>query len=205
MKTFLPIWNLNYNMIQILVMWPVVEQFSREPCFIYMAINCKEPTACCKMNSTRSDTVLKEAVLNSGQSQRLPSLGSLFLNPKLYYHKSCKNCLSLQGCSLSSVKAHERGEWSNSCDSSSLTFFLNFWVYTPYTHWQNKAKNLDQTSRHCIMKKVNQDFSYSIWREHFNLVSLHQIQRPHTNQQKKTCSGEKKPERIFEQSFFPFF
>ena len=61
-------------MIQILVMWPVVEQFSREPCFIYMAIICKEPTACCKMNSTGSDTVLKEAVLNSGQSQRLPSL-----------------------------------------------------------------------------------------------------------------------------------
>ena len=176
MKTFLPIWNLNYNMIQILVMWPVVEQFSREPCFIYMAINCKEPKACCKMNSTGSDTVLKEAVLNSGQSQRLPSLGSLFLYPKLYYHKSCKNCLSLQGCSLSSVKAHERGERPNNCDSSSLTFFLNFWlckvewtllkeryrVYTPYTHWQNKAKNLDQTSRHCIMKKVKQDFSYSI-------------------------------------------
>lgn len=205
MKTFLPIWNLNYNMIQILVMWPVVEQFSREPCFIYMAINCKEPTVYCKMNSTGSNTVLKEAVLNSGQSQRLPSLGSLFLYPKLYYHKSCKNCLSLQGCSLSSVKAHERGERPNNCDSSSLTFFLNFWVYTPYTHWQYKAKNLDQTSRHCIMKKVNQDFSYSIWREHFNLVSLHQIQRPHTNQQKKTCSGEKKPERIFEQSFFPFF
>ena len=113
-------------MIQILVMWPVVEQFSREPCFIYMAINCKEPTVCCKMNSTGSDTVLKEAVLNSGQSQRLPSLGSLFLNPKLYYHKSCKNCLSLQGCSLSSVKAHERGERPNNCDSSSLTFFLNF-------------------------------------------------------------------------------
>lgn len=65
-------------------MWPVVEQFSREPCFIYMAINCKEPTACCKMNSTGSDTVLKEAVLNSGQSQRLPSLSSLFLYPKLY-------------------------------------------------------------------------------------------------------------------------
>lgn len=111
-------------MIQILVMWPVVEQFSREPCFIYMAIICKEPTACCKMNSTGSDTVLKEAVLNSGQSQRLPSLGSLFLYPKLYYHKSCKNCLSLQGCSLSSVKAHERGERLNNCDSSSLTFFL---------------------------------------------------------------------------------
>ena len=111
-------------MIQILVMWPVVEQFSREPCFIYMAINCKEPTACFKMNSTGSDTVLKEAVLNSGQSRRLPSLGSVFLYPKLYYHKSCKNCLSLQGCSLSSVKAHERGERSNSCDSSSLTFFF---------------------------------------------------------------------------------
>lgn len=115
--------KLNYNMIQILVMWPVIEQFSREPCFIYMAINCKEPTACCKMNSTGSDTVLKEAVLNSGQSQRLPSLSSLFLYPKLYYHKSCKNCLSLQGCSLSSVKAHERGEWPNNCDQFTSIFF----------------------------------------------------------------------------------
>lgn len=189
-----------------------------------MAINCKEPTACCKMNSTGSDTVLKEAVLNSGQSQRLPSLGSLFLYPKLYYHKSCKNCLSLQGCSLSSVKAHERGERPNNCDSSSLTFFLNFWlckvewtllkeryrVYTPYTHWQNKAKNLDQTSRHCIMKKVNQDFSYSIWREHFNLVSLHEIQRPHTNQQKKHvwahCAAEKRNQKEFlNRAFSPFF
>lgn len=54
-------------------MWPVVEQFSREPCFIYMAINCKEPTACCKMNSTGSDTVLKEAVLNSGHHSAVSS------------------------------------------------------------------------------------------------------------------------------------
>ena len=133
--------------------------------------------------------------------------------------------MSLQGCSLSSVKAHERGERPNNCDSSSLTFFLNFWlckvewtllkeryrVYTPYTHWQNKAKNLDQTSRHCIiMKKVNQDFSYSIWREHFNLVSLHQIQRPNTNQQKKHvwahCAAEKRNQKEFlNRAFPPFF
>ena len=113
--------------------------------------------------------------------------------------------MSLQGCSLSSVKAHERGEWSNSCDSSSLTFFLNFWVYTPYTHWQNKAKNLDQTSRHCIKKKVNQDFSYSIWREHFNLVSLHQIQRPHTNQQKKNMQRRKETRKNFWTELFPLF
>ena len=60
------------------------------------------------------------------------------------------------------------------------------------------------------MKKVNQDFSYSKWREHFNLVSLHRIQRPHTNQQKKHvwahCAAEKRNQKEFlNRAFSPFF